>query len=201
MASNLAPLPTGFGMGFVNGICNFFSDFNQSLQYLGNLSGYQISGVHSASLGFGVDLQKAVFAKMFGVCYESMREIHHALDRFFTANPNGVYLLVGHSRGCADISTALMTYHPTLRQQVLVLGVAPAKFIDKLYCMDARHLVSTGDFVYLTDPFGYQRCKNTIQFLEPHPDAHWFDHNFDSPTYTRPMKELIKQAAVIRKFE
>ena len=199
--SHLAPLPTDFGMGFVNGICNFFPDFSNSLQYLGNLSGYQIGGVHSASLGLGVDLQKAVCAKMFGICYESMREIHHALDHFFTANPNGVYLLVGHSRGCADISTALMTYHPVLRKQVLVLGVAPAQFIDRDYCMDVRHLISEGDYVYLTDPLGYQRCKNTTQLLKPHPNAHWFDHNFDSPTYQDQIKIKVKQAASLRKFE
>ena len=67
--------------------------------------------------------------------------------------------------------------------------------------MDVRHLISEGDYVYLTDPLGYQRCKNTTQLLKPHPNAHWFDHNFDSPTYIRPMKDSIKQAAILRKFE
>lgn len=200
MASSLSPLPQGFGMAFVNGICNFFPNFSQSLQYLGNLSGYQIGGVYSASMGFGNDIQKAVYAKMFGICYESMREIHDALNGFFTANPNGVYLLVGHSRGCIDIYNSLVTYHPKLRKQVLVLGVAPAKFIDKTYCMDARHLVSNGDFVYLTDPRGYLRCRNTIQLLEPHPDASWFDHSFESPTYQTPMQAELKNVFLYKKF-
>ena len=137
---------------------------------------------------------------MFGICYESMREIHHALDGFFTANPNGVYLLVGHSRGCIDIWNALVTYHPVLRKQVLVLGVAPGKFIDRKYCMDVRHLASTRDAVYLTDPFGYIQCRDTIQLLEPHPDANLFDHNFDSPTYRMTMQAEVKNVFLHKKF-
>ncbi len=201
VACNLSPLPQGVGMGFVNGICNFFPDFSRSLQYLGNISGYQIDGVHSASLGFGYDCGKAIHARMFDICYESMQEIHNALNSFFTANPNGVYLLVGHSRGCVDIYNALMTYHPALRKQVLVLGVAPAKFIDREYCLDVRHLVSLRDGVYWTDPIGLVLNYDTIQFLSAHPDVSGWDHSFDSPTYAPHIQQQTRNAILHKKFK
>ena len=66
--------------------------------------------------------------------------------------------------------------------------------------MDVRHLISEGDYVYLTDPLGYQRCKNTTQLLKPHPNAHWFDHNFDSPTYRMHIEAETKHVALYKKF-
>ena len=86
------------------------------------------------------------------------------------------------------------TYDQELRQKIDVIAIAPAAHVSKTDFGEAIHLESKRDPVPLFDKIIHYRSRGEwapIKRLEPHPDAPWFDHFNDSPTFTEPVKAEI----------
>ncbi len=93
------------------------------------------------------------------------------------------------SQGVIHTRNALRHLDPELRKQIVVIAVGPASYISDDSCFAVHHLASKRDIVPHIDFKGKNHYKDTITWLEPHPDAPFFDHVFQSPTYSEPMKE------------
>ncbi len=76
-----------------------------------------------------------------------------------------------------------MTYPEELRQRIMVVAIAPGAYIDDKYAYQVTHYRSTRDIVPLLDFVGAFRCRDSTVVLKPHPNAPWFDHSINSPTY------------------
>ena len=78
-----------------------------------------------------------------------------------------------------------------LRKRIIVLAIAPGAYIDDKYAHKVTHYRSTRDIVPLFDFVGAFRCRESTVVLKPHPDAPWFDHSIDSPTYQKAIREHV----------
>lgn len=182
------------GMGFFNGIMNRFEDFSQSVCYLGKMSEYNFSAIHSASYGIAQDLICYFKALVGYSSYQTEQQLHAMWDKFFLeASPDAIFLQIAHSRGCVYVRNALMNYPPHLRERIDVLAIAPGAYIDSHLCHKVTHYVSKRDIVPWVDAPGRARCSKTVIVLDPHPNANWFlDHGINSPTYEGPITETIR---------
>jgi RHS repeat-associated protein len=184
------------GIGLVNGIMNTQADFEKSMQHLGQMSEYNVQGVHCPTRGLLTDLWHYFKARFCGTAYEGVREIHNMLDDFFqNASHDATFLLIGHSRGVVYIRNALMSYPPELRQRIEVLAVAPGEFIDPALCKSVTHLVSKGDPIpHIADHRGLKRFRDTIVSLDPHRNASKIaDHSFCSDTYKERIEKTLEK--------
>jgi len=77
----------------------------------------------------------------------------------------------------------LISYPERLRKRIIVAAFAPAAYIEEKYASEVTHYRSTRDIVPLIDFVGAFRCRDSTVVLTPHPDAPWFDHSINSPTY------------------
>ena len=111
---------------------------------------------------------------------------------FERASANAKFLMICHSQGAIHVRNALLAYPKELRERILVVAIAPAAYIYRETCAQVLHyrVSRKRDPVPYIDREGAQRAKETIIDLNPHPDAYWHDHNFNSPTYFR---ELLKR--------
>lgn len=181
------------GLGFINGICNTRSDFEESLAYLGQMSEYNIKGVHSASFGMLRDALCYLNAIRNYVAYEGVRELHKMWQEFFQNAPiDATFLMICHSRGAVYVRNALMSFPADLSKRIEVIAIAPGGYIDPGLCKSVKHYVSEADVIPLFDLVGHERCKHTIVTLERHSKAsRFFDHSFNSPTYTEALQRRI----------
>ena len=181
------------GIGFICGIGNTLDDFKSSLAYLGQMSEYDIKGVHCPTYGAFQDAQCYKNAQYNFFAYEGVRELHKMWYQFFKDAPlDATFLMIGHSRGCVYIRNALMSFPLDLRDRIEVIAIAPGGYISRNLCKDVRHYTSTADVVPLLDFMGRSYFKDTITTLSPHPRANqWFDHSFMSPTYSKDIQGHI----------
>jgi hypothetical protein len=105
-------------------------------------------------------------------------------DAYFDAVGADAHLFhVCHSEGAIITKNALMSYPEELRKRIIVVAIAPGAYIEDKYAYDITHYRSTRDIVPFFDFVGAYRCRKSTVVLEPHPDAPWFDHSVNSPTY------------------
>ena len=199
-----------------NGMSTPFHKFKAQIDKLSaDMGGCEVVGIYNASFGI-FDLFEAAAGLLFG--FETTPNFlkKEVYDDFFERNPNGMIIHRGHSQGGINQRNFLISYDPEKRKQVFNILVAPAAHIDADICGGAIHLESTRDFVPLFDyclrtikiaglfflasefddaTLEYlmtQTCNTgAIMRLDPHPDAPWFDHDLDSPTYEKLIDEYI----------
>ena len=70
-----------------------------------------------------------------------------------------------------------------MKSKLIILAIAPAKIIPKEMCLDSFNYASRNDPVPKLDVAGYAKFGNELIWLDPHPNAKFHDHNFDSPTF------------------
>jgi hypothetical protein len=97
------------------------------------------------------------------------------------------------SNGSTVVRNALLSYDFEKRKRVALIAIAPSSFISPDICRSVRHLCSKNDFIYMFDIIGQITCHKTIRYLDRHPNASFFDHDFQSPTYEKPAKEFYKE--------
>lgn len=116
-------------------------------------------------------------------------KLHQNWDSIFSnAGSQELYLQFCHSEGAILVRNALLDYPDHLRKRIIVVAIAPGAYIPKEICARPIHYVSTRDFVPLFDKMGRKICQNTIVRLNPHPEAHFHDHDFQSKTYEKAIK-------------
>jgi hypothetical protein len=115
---------------------------------------------------------------------ESVVNLQKKWDAFFAhANPDAIYYHECHSEGAIITRNALMYYPDHLRKRIILSAFSPAAYIDDRYALKVTHYRSTRDIVPLIDFVGAFRCRETTVVLKPHPEAPWFDHSINSPTF------------------
>ncbi|MBS0654390.1 MAG: DUF687 family protein, partial [Verrucomicrobia bacterium] len=188
-----APLPYGQGLGFINGILNSKADAVGSALYISNMiDGYDVPGVHNATHGLW-----DVYEYIRGSRYKAttpVRLLHEMWDNFFDNSPAGSKFLQNcHSQGATHVRNALLDYSEERRQRIFVVAIAPGSYIDPKTCAKVIHYRAPWwrDFVPRIDSAGAERAKGTIVDLKSHPDAKFFDHEFQSPTYRGVLKQHI----------
>ncbi|MBA3722574.1 MAG: hypothetical protein H0W88_09260 [Parachlamydiaceae bacterium] len=170
---------------FVNGIGNFFKDALESAEQISNSgNGCQVHFFHSVTKGPFADLLRCAMELFFHAETERVLNLRNTLDSIFSRlGSDELMLLECHSEGCIITRNALEGYPEELRQRIIVVGYAPAAYIDSNLAYKVYHYRSSRDFVPHLDFFGAARCKNTTTVLKPHKNAPWFDHSINSPTF------------------
>jgi RHS repeat-associated protein len=106
---------------------------------------------------------------------------------------NGEILHICHSEGALHTKHALREFPVDLKSKINVVVIAGAAYIPQQDCKKLWHYVSTRDCVPWVDPLGRARAnlEGTLNVLEPHQKAPWFDHGFLSPTYVNSIRMSI----------
>ncbi len=171
-----------------NGVLNSHQESQENNDYVGMFSGLPGTGIYNSTHGLWDFLECIV--NILGFNTKPVTLLQHEWDEYFKNCPEGgIIIHYCHSQGAILTRNALRGYDETLRQRIHVIAVAPGAYIDENLCGSIVHLVSKNDIVPWCDLPGRIRNKHNIVLLDRHPDASYFDHAFQSPTYRQPVKE------------
>lgn len=181
-------LPSNLEVCYVNGMDTTFEGALQNLMYLSGLSGgYNLSGVYNATHGKWWDTAECTIGLYLGIATAPVRRIHQKIYNFCMMNSGDTKILFTvHSQGAIHMRNALMTLPHEFQQRVLVVAIAPAAYIDDSLCHSVVHYKTPllRDMIPHFDRSGGRLSSFTIVNLESHKDAKFFDHSFQSPTYS-----------------
>jgi hypothetical protein len=201
--------------GFVNGMNTSFEEFKSHLYHLKKFVGdMSIEGVYNHTNGFIDDL-----AEIWLLNYEGFAPIKADMlidnwKRFHEKNqnnPNAKYLQFTHSMGNILTRNALLNAPKEIRDRVIVIAIAPAAIIPDGLCYKSFHYASEKDYIHLGENFftlfvigaieeSLQvealelliETKKHLTILEPHEGAEGWDHDFESPTFDKKIKEQLE---------
>ncbi len=205
----------GVQVGFVNGmntsISESISHMEHVRQFVGDL---HVEGVYNHSNTPPVDVAEIVLLNYAGIAPNTGKLLVENWTRFHEENihnPGAKYLQFTHSMGNILTKDALQTAPQEIRDRVIVVAIAPAAIIPEGLCHDSFHYASKNDFVHygenahtlvmaafngeveqkiMWDQLG--KNKNELILLDPHEAATGIDHDFESPTFNKPLKEHVK---------
>lgn len=173
------------GISWINGIMNSLKDSHVAAKALSEMGDdHYVTFVHNQSHGFIADLFRCFFELYFYMDTKASKDLRNRWDAYFkVAGPLAYLIHYCHSEGAIITRNALLRYPEELRQRIIVIAIAPGAYIDDKYAHQVTHYRSTRDIVPLCDFVGAYRCRESTVVLKPHPDAPWFDHSVNSPTY------------------
>lgn len=182
----------GLFLGFINGINTQEKEAEGHAEYASSLAGEsKIRCIWNANHGKANDAREYCSNTMKGKVTGAGLRLIEEWKEFYKNYPGWKYLMLCHSQGVALVKNALIHSSEEIRKMVIVLAVAPGAYISKHLCLEVVHLVSKRDLVPYLDLKGRFRCADTIRKLDPHPNAPFFDHSFQSPTYEIPIQRYI----------
>ncbi len=178
---------SNLGIGFINGVWNFFSSAYDSAKYLSKLAGgYSIHAVYNATHGFEPDLIECDLGLRY-IATKPVRLLHKMWNSYFEkSSADAKFLMICHSQGAIHVRNALLDYPEELRMRIHVVAIAPGAYIYAKTCSQVIHYRNASikrDFIPRIDEEGAEREKDTIINLVSHPTAPYFDHGFQSITY------------------
>ena len=181
----LAELPPNMGIGYINGVFNDLEAAKDSAEYISKLAGgYNIQFVHNATHGY-YDLYECELGLDF-IGTTPVGELHNMWDSFFNnSSSDAKFLQICHSQGAIHVRNGLLSYSPERGERILVVAMAPGAYVYEETCADVLHYraPASRDPIPRIDRAGALRAGHTIINLESHPNAPWFDHPFQSPTF------------------
>jgi hypothetical protein len=165
-------------------------------EYLSNLAGgCNVHFVYNATHGVPMDASECTIG-MNHIATEPVRHIVDAFRFCFEDAPSEMKpLVIFHSQGGIHVTNALLCCPDELRERVIAVGVASAKYVYKETCYQSVHYRAKPE----RDPIGYldqrgsRRERNSIVTLNSHPNAPLHDHDFQSPTYRRKIEERLQE--------
>lgn len=178
------------GIGFINGIFTSYMEALENAKYISMLlGGYNVDLVYNGSRG-----PDDIFESLKNLNYTSTEPcalLHETWDAFFARSENGYYLQYCHSQGTALVRNALLDYPPELRNRIILVPIAPSGYIFEQSCFRVTHYRAAWyrDFIPQIDRLGAERERHTIVDLPSHPEAKFFDHSFQSPTYKKKIRD------------
>jgi len=98
-----------------------------------------------------------------------------------------------HSGGADHVKNALLSSPESVRQQIIVLALAPSVIIPRKLCFESYNYVSRNDFVTYLDLMGQLNHGDELTVLDPHPSANLWDHGISSPTFEAPLQLRINE--------
>lgn len=177
------------GIGFINGMWNSFKDVWNSAAYISNLGGgINVNAVYNATHGL-MDPIECLMGLNY-IATEPVHQLHKMWNSFFDqSSPNALFLMICHSQGAIHVRNALLDYYPELRERIIVVAIAPAAYIYENTCAQVFHyrVSPWRDVVPRLDVLGGFRSSDSVATLQSHPNASFMDHEFNSPTYERPL--------------
>ena len=160
------------------------------------VGGYNIHAVYNAAHGKSPDLKECQMGLNY-VATEPVRLLHKMWNSYFEkSSADAKFFMVCHSQGAIHVRNALLDYPPELRERIIVVAIAPAAYIYQQTCAEVTHYRNASikrDFVPRIDKSGSTREKNTIINLTSHPEAAFFDHEFQSLTYQDAIVRILNQ--------
>jgi hypothetical protein len=177
-------LPNG-GIGFINGIDNTENEAREHALRLNRYAqGVKIQGIYNATHTAPVDVLECLVALNHNIHTPPVRLLKNQWNDFIsTHGPNAKFLQNCHSGGAIHVFNALLTSPKSVRNRIIVLAISPGAIIPRRLCYEAYNYASKRDFVPYLDVLGNLLWGDQLILLEPHPDAPYHDHGFDSPTF------------------
>lgn len=174
--------------GFVNGIMNSFHDVSSAAKRFSEMADdHFISFVYNRSRGFILfDMVRCFFELYFYAKTEAVQNLMNDINAKFAAiGPNDVIYLKYFSEGAIITRNAIMRTPEAYRKRIWLYGKGIAAYIDPDLVYKVTQARSSRDIVPFFDFVGAYRCRDHTTVLKPHPDAPFFDHVENSPTYRR----------------
>jgi RHS repeat-associated protein len=192
VSARIGALTDEIAFGFTNGVNNTLLEANSNAEFASMNAG-RMDFVYNLTRGLPLDVCRAAAALFLFMPSRVVFELHRRWDRHFEKYGERPYLQGCHSEGAINVRNALMCYDVELRKMIDVLAIAPAAYIDPRMCRNVYHYVSTRDFVPWFDFEGRMMFNETVHVLQAHKDAKFWDHDFQSPTYSAVIKYHINK--------
>jgi hypothetical protein len=179
---------------YINGVKNQFKDAVRSAQLISQASGGKnVHGIYNASQGFMADFSEYRWG-VSGVATEPATLLLDLLERLAVEmGPYGRILLYCHSQGAVHTHNALRSLAPEVRRQVTVVAIASPIHIPSDLCARTVHYCSKNDPVSRSLVKKRWRHEESIIVLMPHAQARFWDHTFDSPTFTEAIQVEMRE--------
>lgn len=202
----------GRGMAFENGAGNTLKDALASAKVMSDAAdGHKVYLIYNPTFG-----PRDFVECLMGLCGMPTNPVDVTKDQWTKMATRYDYILHGcHSQGAIHTLNAGYQTDAAVREKIHVMAVAPAAYMPNGLFASAHHFVSTGDIVPQVGNFITSRSPASsaildldaasiyspedfapITHLTPHSDADWFDHSFNSPTFTKPMRDYIEDFKV-----
>lgn len=172
------------GIYMINGIANTFEDARGLAIALSDYSGGGlINGVYNSTNNVLFDVLECGLSHLGGKT-DPVQQLKDKWWQFRGQHgPNAKLLQYCHSGGATKVLQALESVPEALRQQIIVVAIAPASIIPDHLCFQSHNYMSKRDLVPRFDLMGHVWYRDQLKVLTPHPDAKFFDHGFLSPTF------------------
>lgn len=187
------PNPTELAITIVNGIHSLVKNLKEVSHKISAMAGdINIHMVHNAPRGAVItDLVRSFFRLYFHIRFSAEKALCSEWDARLKSLPQDIPILhYCHSEGAIITRNALEVYENN--QRIIVVAIAPGGYISKELCKEIHHYCSTHDIVPLCDVLGRLRCKDTTTILDRHPEASFWDHDFNSKTYEVTIKNHVE---------
>ena len=183
-------------LGFSDGPNLYAYVHNRPMKYTELVSqkagGREIRAIYNPSYGIVLDLFECALGSM-GIATRPSDLVIENWQEFF-AEGGLHFLQSGHSQGGIHIKNGALRSDKDMMKKIEFLGTASAAHMPEGLFGAAAHLESRRDFVpALEGLFGGTMDSATIITLDPHNEASYWDHSFDSPTYSQPLEDRIGQ--------
>ncbi len=205
----------GAQIGFINGMNTSVSESMSHMEHLRQFVGdLHIEGVYNHSNTPPVDVAEIFLLNYAGVAPNTGKLLVENWSRFHKENehnPDAKYLQFTHSMGNILTKDALQMAPQEIRDRVIVVAIAPAAIIPVGLCHDAYHYASLKDLVHYGEnvhtvtiaAFNAEeeqtamwtqlgKNKDQLVLLDPHEEAKGMDHGFESPTFSKSVKDHIQ---------
>ncbi len=199
-------------IGGINGMNTPHETMTSHTNYLSQfIPDHRIEWVHNQTHGPIIDLGEIFSFNYPGSSPNTADLLIENWTKFHQENrdyPNAKYLQFCHSQGAIHINNGLEQSSEEMRNRIIVVAIAPAKVVPTEMCYRSYNYASKKDIV----PYGevvYAAAKdannclltNNVEkaienrkqliLLDPHPDATGIDHDWQSPTFLKTVKDHI----------
>lgn len=203
-------------IGWINGIANSYEESTDSAIYIQKLAqGQEVSGIYNHSHKAPVDVLEAAvlnhFLHLSPITSDLLKSEWEAFHELNKENPKAKFLQICHSQGTIHVRNTLESCPEEIRDRIIVIAIAPAAIVPKQLCFDSFNFASRRDPIHALEPDHLRSFpliydgemwdanlykpvgnRDQLRLLEPHPDAPWIDHPFQSLTYTDILEKIIK---------
>lgn len=191
--------------GRIGGIAGINTSQTQNESYAHSIrtlaKDHHVDWTYNASHSLPVDLAESVFVNYAGHSAPAklLIESWTKFAKDYENDPQAKYFQICHSQGAIHVKNALQECPEELRKRIIVLAIAPGEIVPKVLCYDSYNYASRRDVVpygkFLTERQNIENLAALTELiiLDPHPEAPWFDHGFESPTFDEAKQRHIEE--------
>ena len=204
----------GIAVGFINGMNTSYDTCKSHLDHIKQFTGgLCVEGVYNHSNSAPLDLVEIFALNYSGMAPNTSDLLVENWTRFHVDNsdrPQAKYLQFTHSMGTIQTKVGLEKAPQEVRDRVIVIAIGPGVIIPEELCYDSYHYASKNDPIHLGQNLhthviaSLNDHEERIQLLQqliekeerlirldPHPEANFLDHDFQSPTYSQTISDHL----------